>query len=64
MSSQVLQEIGSKHAHGYAQNTENDLAFAFLERHHNNYDEFLSNIMRVTGDEVWVSFRNVETREQ
>jgi hypothetical protein len=35
-----------------------------LERHHKDGDEFLSYIGRVTGDEAWVSFVNVVTKEQ
>jgi hypothetical protein len=36
----------------------------FLERYHKDGYEFLSHIVRVTGDETWVSFVNVETNEQ
>jgi type IV secretory pathway VirD2 relaxase len=36
----------------------------FLERYHKEDDEFLNNLVRVTGDESWVSFVNVETKEQ
>jgi hypothetical protein len=39
-------------------------ALAFLERHHKEGNEFLSHIVRVTGDETWVSFMNVETKDQ
>jgi hypothetical protein len=35
-----------------------------LEQYHIDGDEFLNHIIRVTGDETWVSFMNVETREQ
>jgi hypothetical protein len=35
-----------------------------LERHHKDGDEFINHIVRVTGDEAWVSFVNVETKEQ
>jgi transposase len=35
-----------------------------LERYHKDGDEFLSHIARVTGGEIWVSFVNVETKEQ
>jgi hypothetical protein len=35
-----------------------------LERHHKDGDEFLNHIVRVTGDETWVSFVNVETKQQ
>jgi hypothetical protein len=34
----------------------------FLERYHNDDDEFLSNI--IAGDETWISFVNAETKEQ
>jgi hypothetical protein len=37
-------------------------ALTFLERYHKDSDGFLSHI--VTGDEIWVSFVNVETKEQ
>jgi hypothetical protein len=35
-----------------------------LERYHKDGDDFLNRIVRVTGDETWVSFVNVETKEQ
>jgi hypothetical protein len=35
-----------------------------LERYHKDGDEFLNHIERVTDDETWVSFVNVETKEQ
>jgi hypothetical protein len=35
-----------------------------LEPYHKDGDEFLNHIVRVTGDETWVSFANVETKEQ
>jgi hypothetical protein len=31
---------------------------------HKNGDEFLRHIIRLTGDETWVSFVNVATKEQ
>jgi hypothetical protein len=37
---------------------------AFLELYHEDGDEFLDHIVRVTGDETWVSFVNVETKDQ
>jgi acyl-CoA thioesterase len=40
------------------------LSQTLLERHHNDGDEFLNRIVRVTGDETWVSFVNAETKEQ
>jgi hypothetical protein len=30
-------------------------ALTFLERYHKDGDEFLNHILRVTGDETWVS---------
>jgi hypothetical protein len=36
----------------------------FLEKYHKDGDEILSHIVRVTGDETWVSFVNAETKEQ
>jgi histone-lysine N-methyltransferase SETMAR len=37
-------------------------ALTFLQRYHDEGDEFLDKI--VTGDETWVKFVNVETKEQ
>jgi hypothetical protein len=56
--------MGSENAHGCAQNAENGLGFDFLEQYHKYGDEFLNHIVRVTGDETWVSFVKVETKEQ
>jgi hypothetical protein len=39
-------------------------ALTFLERWHKDGDEFLNHVVQVTGDETWVSFVNVETKEQ
>jgi hypothetical protein len=36
---------------------------AFLERYHKD-GEILNHIIQVTGDETWLSFVNVETKEQ
>jgi hypothetical protein len=36
----------------------------FLEWYHTYGNEFLSHVVWVTGDETWVSFVNVETKEQ
>jgi hypothetical protein len=36
----------------------------FLERYHKDGDLFLNHIIRITDDETWVSFVNVETKEQ
>jgi hypothetical protein len=56
--------MGSKNVHGCSQTTENDFGFDFLKRYHKYGDEFLNHIIQVTGDETWVSFENVETKEQ
>jgi hypothetical protein len=56
--------MGFKNAHGCAQNTQNGLSFDFLERCNKDGHEFLSHIVLVIGDETWVSFVNVETKEQ
>jgi hypothetical protein len=39
-------------------------ALPFLERYHKDGDQFLNHIVRVTGNETWDSFVNVETKEQ
>jgi hypothetical protein len=39
-------------------------ALTFLKRCLKVSHEFLSHIVRVTGDETWVSFANAETKEQ
>jgi hypothetical protein len=39
-------------------------ALTFLQRYHKHGDEFHNHIVRVIGDETWVSFMNVETKEQ
>jgi hypothetical protein len=38
--------------------------FTFLERYHRDGDEFLNRIVQVTGDETWVLFVNIETKDQ
>jgi alpha-amylase/alpha-mannosidase (GH57 family) len=38
-------------------------ALNFSERYQKDGGEFLSHIVRVTGDETWVSFVNVEIEE-
>jgi hypothetical protein len=39
------------------------LTLTFLEQYHKDCDKFLNHIVQVTGDETWVSFVNVETKE-
>jgi hypothetical protein len=60
----VLRKMDSENAHGCPPNAENDFGFDFLERRHKDGDGFLSHIVRVAGDETWVSFVNIETKEQ
>jgi hypothetical protein len=38
--------------------------FTLLKRCHKDGYEFLNHIVRVTGEETWVSFVDVETKEQ
>jgi macrodomain Ter protein organizer (MatP/YcbG family) len=56
--------MGPENAHGCARNAENGLGFVFLERYHEDGDEFLNHIVRVTGDATGVSCLNIETKEQ
>jgi hypothetical protein len=39
-------------------------AMTLLERYHKNGDKFLNLIVCVTGDETWISFVNVEAKQQ
>jgi hypothetical protein len=39
-------------------------ALTFLERYHKDGAECLSHFIQVTGDETWISFLSVETKEQ
>jgi hypothetical protein len=39
------------------------LASTFLQQYHKGGNEFRSHIVRVLGNEMWVSFVNVETKE-
>jgi hypothetical protein len=56
--------MGSENAHASAQNAENGFGFDFLEWYHKDGNEILSHTVRVTGDEPWVSFIQVKTKEQ
>jgi predicted nuclease of restriction endonuclease-like RecB superfamily len=56
--------MDSENSHGCTQNAENDFGFNFLlERYHKYGNEFLNHIVRVTSDETWVSFVNVEIKK-
>jgi hypothetical protein len=39
-------------------------ALTFLQWYHKDGDEILKHIVQVAGDEAWVSFVNIETKEQ
>jgi hypothetical protein len=54
--------MGSENTHECAQNAQNGFGFDFLERYRKDSDENLKHV--ITGDETWVSFVNVETKEQ
>jgi hypothetical protein len=55
--------MGPENANGCTRDAENVLGFEFLDRYHKDGDEFLSHIIKVTGDETWVSFVNVEIKQ-
>jgi hypothetical protein len=59
-----LRKIGSKNAHGVYKTQRIASALIFLKQYHKDSNEFLNHIVQVTGDETWVSFVNVETKEQ
>jgi hypothetical protein len=40
------------------------LALTFQEQYHKDGNEFLNHIIILTGDEIWVSFVNAETKKQ
>jgi hypothetical protein len=57
--------MSSEIAHGCAQNAQNGFGVCRLFRAiPKDGDEFLNHIVRVTGDETWVSYVNVEIKEQ
>jgi hypothetical protein len=64
MLPQVLRKVGSENAHGCAQNAENDFGFDLHRAIPQDGGEFLDHIVRVTGDETWLSFVTVETKRQ
>jgi hypothetical protein len=45
-----------ENSYGCSQNAQNGFGFDFLERYHKDADEFLSHIVRETGDETWILF--------
>jgi hypothetical protein len=59
-----LSKIGFENSHGCAQNIQNSFNFDFLQRYYKDDVEFLNHIVQVTDGEAWVSFVNIETKEQ
>jgi hypothetical protein len=56
--------MGSENAIGAHRSQRMALALTYLGRYHKDGNEFLSHIIRVTGDVTWVAFVSVETKEQ
>jgi hypothetical protein len=56
--------MGSEIAYGAHKTQRMAAALTFSERYHKDGDEFLIHIVRVTRDETWISFLNVETKDQ
>jgi hypothetical protein len=54
----------SNNAHSSTQNAESGFSFSFFIAVPKDGNEFLIRSIQVTGDETWVSFVNVETKEQ
>jgi hypothetical protein len=61
---QVLRKMGSENAHGRVQNAENGFRFDVLELYHKDGYEVLIHIVQVAGDETWVLFFIIDTKEQ
>jgi hypothetical protein len=53
--------MGYENTYRCTQNVEHGFGLDFLEQHHKYDHEFLNHI--ATGDDIWVSFVNVETKE-
>jgi hypothetical protein len=56
--------MGCENAHSCAHKAGNGFGFDIFTAIHNDGNEVLSHIIRVAGDETWVSFVNVETKQQ
>jgi hypothetical protein len=56
--------MDSENANGAHKSQRMALALTFLGRYHKDGNAFLSHTIQVTGDVTWVSFVNVETKEQ
>jgi hypothetical protein len=55
--------MGSENSQGCAHSAKIEFGFDFLERYHKDGNEFRNLLVRVIGDETWVSFLNVKTKE-
>jgi hypothetical protein len=53
----------SKNAQGCTKMHRMVSALTFLEQHHKGGNEFLNHNVQVAGDETWVSFVNVKTKD-
>jgi hypothetical protein len=54
--------MGSENAHGCSQMQR--MALTLSEPYYKDGDKFIKHIVYVTADETWISFVNVETKEQ
>jgi hypothetical protein len=52
-------KIGSEMLMGAHETQRMASALTFLERYHEDSDEFLRHIVRITSDETWISFLNI-----
>jgi hypothetical protein len=56
--------MGSENPQGCEQNAENVFGLDFFRGRPQRWRLIFQSIMRVTGDETWASFVNIETEEQ
>jgi hypothetical protein len=61
--SEVPHKMGSENARGCTQNRK-WIWLWLLEQYHRAGDAFRNHVIKVTGDETWASFVNVEFKEQ
>ncbi|GFQ96234.1 HTH_48 domain-containing protein [Trichonephila clavata] len=59
---EIVFTLGSKNVDGFAQNPTFSSALTFLERYHNEGEDFLDQL--VTGDETWVAYVTPESKQQ
>jgi hypothetical protein len=56
--------VGSENIHRNVKELKECFEFYFLELYHKDWVEFRNDTVRVRGDENWISFVNVESKEQ